>query len=100
MRCSGYICLPPCWRSVRRPRQPTVYYNRCRKATDESAIYIAPDRLYLGEPDSATEDCRVISVRPTVKGHCVNIDCVTGEHVKGGVYLWLNARGHLGPGKC
>jgi hypothetical protein len=72
---------------------------RCREANSEGAPYIARYHLYLGEPDSVDADCRVISVRPTAKGHRVGVDCGThptgDKPVKDVVNLWLNARGRL-----
>jgi hypothetical protein len=75
-----------------------LYYYRCRKANSEGSFYIRPDRLYLGEPDSTTGDCRAISVRPSAKGHRVSVDCgrpTTGDKPVKGVNLWLDVRGHL-----
>jgi hypothetical protein len=67
-------------------------YRRCRKANGEGAPAITRKVLYLDEPDSEAEACRVLSVKPTAKGHRVNVTKCGRAYA---VDLWLDTRGHL-----
>jgi hypothetical protein len=57
------------------PREGINYsgntYYRCRKATSEGYQQIWRDRIKLDEENN----CRVIGVRPTAKGHRLSVDC-------------------------
>ena len=67
-------------------------FRRCRESNGEGAPAITRETLYLGEPDSEDEACRVLSVRPIAKGHRVNVTRCGRSYA---VDLWLDIRGHL-----
>ena len=67
-------------------------FRRCRDSNGEGAPAIARETLYLGEPDSEDEACRVLSVRPIAKGHRVNVTRCGRSYA---VDLWLDIRCHL-----
>jgi hypothetical protein len=67
-------------------------FRRCRKSNGEGAPAITREVLYLGEPDSVDEACRVVSVKPTAKGHRASVESCGNSKA---IDLWLDARGHL-----
>jgi hypothetical protein len=72
--------------------QNSSAYRRCRESNGEGAPAITREVLYLGEPDSEDEACRVLSAKPTAKGHRVNVTRCGRSYA---VDLWLDTRGHL-----